>query len=349
VADTLSRPPGHVPRALVPVVSPPSFPAGGLSAGNGQRATSTPSRPGPQPPASSSGLQVATQPVEAAVATLLPATPLPAMDFAAMAKRQLTCPMVQLEKSSPTLQIRPVQVQGSELLCDVARGATRPLAPSADRAAVFQAIHGVAHPGIRATRRLISARFVWRGMAKDINAWCRDCQTCQRGKVTKQPAAPLQKFPVPSKRFSHVHVDLVGPLLSSEDGHVYLLTIIDRSTRWVEAIPLKNMEATTCAEHFVSGWVSRFGVPATVTTDRGTQFTSSTWAALCSQLGMEHILTTAFHPQANGMVERVHRQIKDALRARAAGAAWRHTSHGFSSACVLPRRRTLESPQLIWY
>jgi hypothetical protein len=80
---------------------------------------------------------------------------------------------------------------------------------------------------IRATRRLISARFVWRGMAKDINAWCRDCQTCQRGKVTKQPAAPLQKFPVPSKRFSHVHVDLVGPLPSSEDGHVYIFTIIN--------------------------------------------------------------------------------------------------------------------------
>jgi transposase InsO family protein len=144
----------------------------------------------------------------------------------------------------------------------------------------------------------------------------------KRANVTQQPAAPLQKFPAPSKRFSHVHVDLVGPLPSSEEGHMYLLTVIDRSTRWVEAIPLKNMEASTCAEHFVSGWVSRFGIPATVTTDRGTQFTSSTWAALCRQLGTEHILTTAFHPQANGMVERVHRQIKDALPSCTAGAAW---------------------------
>jgi transposase InsO family protein len=183
-------------------------------------------------------------------------------------------------------------------------------------------MNGVAHPGIRATRRLLSARFVWHGMARDINAWCRDCQTCQRGKVTKHPAAPLQKFPVLCRQFSHVHVDLVGPLPSSEEGHVYLLTEIDRSMRWVEAIPLKNMEATTCAEHFVSGCVARFGVPATVTTDRGTQFTSATWAGLCQQLGMEHVLATSFHPQANGMVERVHRQIKDALRARAAGAAW---------------------------
>ncbi len=119
-----------------------------------------------------------------------------------------------------------------------------------------------------------------------------------------------------------MHVDLVGPLPRSEDGHVYVLTVIDRSTRWVEAFPVKNIEATTCAEQFVAGWIARFGVPATVTTDRGTQFTSATWAGMCSQLGIEHNLTTAFHPQANGMVERVHRQIKDALHAREAGLAW---------------------------
>ncbi len=103
---------------------------------------------------------------------------------------------------------------------------------------------------------------------------------------------------------------------------MYILTIIDRSTRWVEAVPLKNMEAATCVENFVTGWVSRFDVPATVTSDRGSQFTSAAWAGLCRQLGIRHVLTTAYHPQANGMVERVHRQIKDALRARAAGAAW---------------------------
>jgi transposase InsO family protein len=50
-----------------------------------------------------------------------------------------------------------------------------------------------------------------------------------------------------------------------------------------------------------------FWHPPTVTSDCGTQFTSATWAGLCKCLGIEHILTTAFHPQANGMVERVHR------------------------------------------
>jgi len=72
----------------------------------------------------------------------------------------------------------------------------------------------------------------------------------------------------------------------------------------------------------VQVWVSRFGVPAVVTTDRGTQFLSSTWACLCRHLGMRHVKTTAYHPQANGLVERLHRQLKEALRARGSGDDW---------------------------
>ncbi len=90
----------------------------------------------------------------------------------------------------------------------------------------------------------------------------------------------------------------------------------------MEAVPLRNIEATTCADAFISGWLSRFGVPATVSTDRGTQFCSATWSGMCHRLGIQHITTTAYHPQSNGMVERVHRQLKDSLRARLAGPQW---------------------------
>ena len=132
---------------------------------------------------------------------------------------------------------------------------------------MFLAIHGVAHPGTRATRRLVSARVIWRGMASDLAAWCRSCQACQRAKVTKQPAAPVQPIPIPQRRFSHVHVDLVGPLPASADGFIYIFTIIDRTTRWLEAIPLKDMTASTCTSVFTASWVARFGLPATVTSD----------------------------------------------------------------------------------
>jgi transposase InsO family protein len=119
-----------------------------------------------------------------------------------------------------------------------------------------------------------------------------------------------------------VHVDLVGPLPASSDGHVYLLTIIDRSTRWFEAVPPRNMEASMRVDAVIANWVARFGMPATVTMDRGAQFTSTLWTSACKSLGIKHVLTTAYHPQSNGIVEHVHRQLKDALRARGAGAAW---------------------------
>ena len=72
----------------------------------------------------------------------------------------------------------------------------------------------------------------------------------------------------------------------------------------------------------VAGWISRFGMPADLTSDRGVQFSSDVWAVLMSRLGIRHHLTTAYHPQANGIIEREHRQIKDALRARLASAEW---------------------------
>jgi hypothetical protein len=72
----------------------------------------------------------------------------------------------------------------------------------------------------------------------------------------------------------------------------------------------------------LSGWIQRFSVPSAITSDRGPQFTSAVWSALCSLLNITRSTTTAYHPQSNGIVERFHRRLKDALRARAAGADW---------------------------
>ncbi len=131
----------------------------------------------------------------------------------------------------------------------------------------------------------------------------------KREKIHKQPAAPRHAIPVPARRFSHVHVDLVGSLPASSEGQEYLLTTIDRSARWVEAVPLRNMEARAQMPFF--GTFLRAGHCH----DRHGAHLS------CVDLYL-HVLTIAYHPLSNGMVERVHRQIKDALRACGAGLAW---------------------------
>jgi hypothetical protein len=82
------------------------------------------------------------------------------------------------------------------------------------------------------------------------------------------------------------------------------------------------MDSQACVDALLETWVSRFGVPSAIMSDRGRQFCSERWATLCRRLGIQHITTTAYHPQSNGMVERVHRQLKDSLRARLAGNKW---------------------------
>ena len=126
---------------------------------------------------------------------------------------------------------------------------------------------------------------------------------------------------LPSRRFEHVNIDIVGPLPPSR-GFTYLFTIVDRFTRWPEAVPMSDMSASSCARALISAWISRFGVPSEISSDRGAQFTSSLWAAVAQLLGTKHSRTTAYHPQSNGLVERFHRHMKASLMARLCGANW---------------------------
>ena len=126
---------------------------------------------------------------------------------------------------------------------------------------------------------------------------------------------------MPSSRFEHLHVDIVGPFPLSR-GYTYLFTIIDRFTRWPEAIPMADCTAQTCAQAFLSGWIARFGVPASVTYDRGRQFISELWWDVLHLVGIKPTQTTSYYPQANSMVERKPCQHKASLKARLTTAAW---------------------------
>ena len=156
-------------------------------------------------------------------------------------------------------------------------------------------------------------------MKKAVRQYCRSCVFCQRSKVAQHVKSPLQPFPPPSSRFQSLNLDLVGPLPQAE-GFPYLLTIIDRYSRWVEALPLSEITAAACARALVRGWVSRFGVPSHLVTDQGRQFTSSLWRELMVLLGTKHSMTTAYHPQSNGAIERFHRTLKERLMARSQSA-----------------------------
>jgi hypothetical protein len=155
------------------------------------------------------------------------------------------------------------------------------LVPAAFHQLIFYAIHGLAHPGIRASRRLITSCFVWPYLASQVTAWRRDCQQCQQAKVTTNPAAPPLHITNPAQRFGHLHLDLEGPLP-----------------------PLLSTSADSCPATLIGGCLARFGVPKQITSDRSWQFCSSLWEALTDCLGVKMCFTTPYHPQSNGAVER---------------------------------------------
>jgi hypothetical protein len=116
-------------------------------------------------------------------------------------------------------------------------------------------------------------------------------------------------------------VDLVGPLPAS-NGYTHLLTVVDRATRWPVAIPLNATSTMDIAVAFLGGWIQHFGLPSDISSDRGSQFMSALWSDLSMLLGTKMHHTTAYHPQANGLVERFHRCVKDSLRAKCNTPSW---------------------------
>ncbi|GFY51333.1 transposon Tf2-9 polyprotein [Trichonephila inaurata madagascariensis] len=189
----------------------------------------------------------------------------------------------------------------------------RPYVPEELRFEVFRSLHNLSHPGIRATKRLIQDRFIWPSMLKDIAKWTRCCIPCQRCKVQRHTVSPMQPFAPTVERFQHVQLDLVG-LFPPSDGFTFLLTCIDRYTRWPEVIPVSDISAEAVAKSLIANWISRFGVPAIITTGQGGQLHSRLLYNLKQMLGIQRIQTTPYHPSSNGMVERLHCTLKQAIR-----------------------------------
>lgn len=127
--------------------------------------------------------------------------------------------------------------------------------------------------------------------------------------------------PAPDARFNKVGINIIGPLPHSE-GSRYLLTCIDRFTRCPEAVPLPNITVPAVAAAFVSTWVSRFGCPTEAITDRGEQLESPLFTDLMRLLGTTRLRFTAYHPQTNGLVERLHRHLKTSLAPQNSPSSW---------------------------
>lgn len=244
------------------------------------------------------------------------------IDYDELARHQQDDNEMENVLRNKKLQFQRIKPSDSKhnILCETSTGSARPYVPQQLRQNVFTTIHAMSHPGIRATRHLITKRFFWPSMNTDVNSWTRSCIACQQTKTQRHTVSPLEVFPH-TDRLSHIHIDIVGPLPIS-DGKRYCVTIIDRTTRWPEAYPVADITAETVARAVYEGWIVRFGCPEKLTSDQGRQFESDLFKSLMKRLGIERSRTCAYHPQANGMIERFHRSMKTALTARLQNSSW---------------------------
>jgi len=186
---------------------------------------------------------------------------------------------------------------------------TQVCVPSPFRKKCLSLVHSsFGHQGRNKMMALMKPYFYWPRMARDCIEHIKGCSTCQAFDKSNPPKGRMQMREIVSTPFERVAVDLVGPFPTATGGFRFLLTIIDLATRWPEAIPLRTTTSKV-VERELSKVFSRCGFPATVITDNGPQFVSKCFEKWLSSKGIEHVKASPYHPQGNGVVERLHRTL----------------------------------------
>ncbi len=184
---------------------------------------------------------------------------------------------------------------------------TQLLVPKSRREMLFQTAHCTpmaGHLGEAKTRERLMARFFWPGLHENVRRWCVACRECQLVNPPATAKAPLRPLPLMEVPFERIGMDLIGPLERSARGHRFALVLVDYATRYPEAVPLRSISVKSVAEALFR-LISRVGIPKEILTDQGTAFMSRTLKELYELLGIKSIRTSVYHPQTDGLVERL--------------------------------------------
>lgn len=227
--------------------------------------------------------------------------------------------------------------------------------PTVLRGAILQQCHEAkwaGHPGIERTTSVVQQGYYWPTLGPDVREYVARCDSCQRRKSPPGLKAPLEAPFFPTRPFEQISMDIVGPLPRSGRGYKYLLTMIDNFTRYAEAIPLKEITADETARALVEAIVTRHGAPDRLLTDQGRNFVSSLLKNTCRLLGTQKIQTTPYHPEGNGMVERLHRTLAESVAhyVRRDGRDWdQWVPYALMAYRAIPHSSTGYSPNYLLY
>lgn len=189
--------------------------------------------------------------------------------------------------------------------------------PTKHRQSVLSLAHDHAwsgHLGVTKTYDRVLRHFFWPGLKRDVSQFCRTCHACQVAGKPNQVIKPAPLCPIPAigEAFEHVLVDCVGPLPKTKCGNQYLLTMMCVATRYPEAIPLRKITSQSVVKALIK-FFSTFGLPRIVQTDQGTNFLSGTFKQVLQSLAITHRVSSAYHPESQGALERWHGTFKSVL------------------------------------
>ena len=154
-------------------------------------------------------------------------------------------------------------------------------------------------------------RYYWPQMFEDIKEYVRSCDNCQR-RGSRKNQEPLHPIPV-GQPFHQIGIDYVGPLSISNSGNKYIIVAMDYLTKWPEAKPTKGATAQETVQFIYEDIICRHGCPGKILTDRGTHFNNQLLQKLSNKFEIKHLMSTPYHPQTNGLVERFNRTLIEAL------------------------------------
>jgi predicted aspartyl protease len=165
------------------------------------------------------------------------------------------------------------------------------------------------HLGQRKTMEKIANQFWWNGMAGDIRTIVSACRVCQKVKTAHRPMpGMLQPMPVATEPNQIVSIDDTGPLTVTARGNRYLCAITDHHTKLVFTRARRHDDAK-CTAKILIEYISIFGAPKTILSDRGGAFVNQVVEEICKIFGIARLLTSAYHPQTNGEVERYNQTM----------------------------------------
>jgi RNase H-like domain found in reverse transcriptase/Integrase zinc binding domain len=184
----------------------------------------------------------------------------------------------------------------------------------------------IGHPGIRRTYMAIHLRYYFPKMSRKVEQHVNNCSICQTCKPSHEPPLGLL-YPIKTEEpFHTLSLDFVTSLPLSTDGKDALLTVTDKFTKAVRLIPCtKTTDAEETAKLYLQYCYPIFGLPVKLISDRDSRFTSCFWTSLMHLLGVDHGMTAAFHPSADGQAEKTNQTIEIGLRCFLGGIVERYS------------------------